>query len=401
MKKSKKERGPRKPFFKRRSVRIWLIVIGVLFIFRLFLPTIVLHYCNKTLANMDGYYGEVRDIDISLYRGAYEIKDIYINKKDSASGVQTLFFRASHIDLSVEWSALLKGRIVGELIFDNASLYFTKDVTEISHVKKDTNDFRQLLEDFMPLKINRFEVKNSSLQYIDNTSKPKVDIALTNLYILALNLKNVVDSNSLLPATVKARGNAYEGNVEVNIRLNPLARDATFDLDAEISKVNLVKLNDFMKAYAGVDVNKGEFGLYSELAAKEGNFTGYVKPLIKDLDVVGPEDRNDAFFTKIWETIVGAVGEVFENQKKDQLATRIPLRGSFKNPNTDVLAAIWEVLRNAFIQALMPSVENKININSVDEEEKEKKGFFRKIFGGKKDKKDDKDGKKTKKDKGD
>lgn len=385
-----------KPFFKRRKVRIWLIIVGILVIIRLFLPYFVLQYCNKVLANMDGYYGEIKDIDISLYRGAYEINDIYIDKKDSATGKQTPFFRAKNIDLSVEWSALFKGALVGELVFNQAALHFTQDKTELSDVKKDTNDFRKLLKDFMPLKINRFEVNNSTLQYLDHGSNPKVDIALSNLHILALNLKNVADSNSLLPATIQAQGDAYEGHVDINLKLDPLAENATFDLDAEIENVNLAMLNDFLKAYGGFDVTKGNFGLFSELAAKDGKFKGYVKPLIKDLKVVGPEDRNDAFFSKLWEAVVGVVGEVFENQKKDQLASRIPLSGSFNNPRPNILEAIWEVLQNAFIQALMPSVDHEININSVSEDKEGKRNIFQKIFGGKKDGKDDKEDKKNK-----
>lgn len=42
------------------------------------------------------------------------------------------------------------------------------------------------------------------------------------------------------------------------------------------------------------------------------------------------------------------------------------MEGKFKNPQTNTLDAIWEVLRNAFVQALLPSVDNEININSVN-----------------------------------
>ncbi|RZM10711.1 MAG: DUF748 domain-containing protein, partial [Pedobacter sp.] len=302
------KKNPRKPFFRRKLVRIWLIIIAILIVIRLFLPAIVLYYCNKSLANMDGYYGHIRDIDISLYRGAYEINDIYINKKDSASGKQTEFIRVQNIDLSVEWSALFKGSLVGELVFNSPSLIFTKDKTEISTVKKDTSDFRKVLKDFMPLKINRFEINNGAIHYVDQGSSPKVDIALSKLHVLATNLRNADDSKVLLPSTAAAQADAYDGHIEVNMKLNPLAENATFDLNADVKNVNLVKLNGFLQAYGGFDVNKGTFGLYSELATKNGDFKGYVKPLIKDLDVVGLEDRKDPFLRKVWEAVVGGVG---------------------------------------------------------------------------------------------
>jgi len=47
-----------------------MVIILVLVIFRILLRYILLHYANKTLANVPGYYGHVEDIDVSLYRGA-------------------------------------------------------------------------------------------------------------------------------------------------------------------------------------------------------------------------------------------------------------------------------------------------------------------------------------------
>lgn len=377
-------------FFKKRNVQVILGIVVLLVILRLILPYVVLRYTNNVLAHMHGYYGHIRDIDIALYRGAYKVNDMYLNKVDSASGKQTDFFRVKNIDLSVEWRALFHGKLVGEMEFNDPTLIFTKDRVELGDVKKDTNDFRKVLKDFMPLKVNSFQVNNGSLHYTDNTSSPRVDISLKKIRLLALNLKNVVDSNKTLPSTITATAAAYEGNMQLNMKLNPLAPAATFDMNAEVQHVNLVLLNDFLKAYGKFDVHKGNFGLYSEMAAKNGQFKGYVKPLIQDLDVVGPEDRHDSFFHKIWETIVGGAGEVFRNHKKDQVATKVPLEGNFKDPKIGTLDAIWEVIRNAFIQALLPSVDNQIDINSVGTEDKdEHKNIFQKIFG-RKDKKEKK-----------
>ncbi|RYF92652.1 MAG: DUF748 domain-containing protein, partial [Chitinophagaceae bacterium] len=185
-------------------------------------------------------------------------------------------------------------------------------------------------------KDSKIEINQGMVHYVDKTSSPKVDVALKNLHVLATNLKNAEDSNTLLPSTVTASANAYEGQVKVNMKLNALAKAATFDLNADIKRVNLVLLNDFLKAYGNFDVTRGTFGLYSEFAAKNGEFKGYVKPIIKDLDVVGPDDRKDAFFNKVWETVVGGVGVIFKNQKKDQIATKVSIEGNFKDPTGDV-----------------------------------------------------------------
>ena len=52
--------------------------------------------------------------------------------------------------------------------------------------------------------------------------------------------------------------------MHMDIKLNPLAEGATFDLYAENKIVNLVALNDFLEAYEGFDVHRGNFGLFAE-----------------------------------------------------------------------------------------------------------------------------------------
>jgi hypothetical protein len=369
-----------------RVHKIFIIIIVVLVVLRILLPYILLKYCNKSLSELKGYYGHIQDIDVSLYRGAYQINDMYLNKVDASTHKQTNFFKVNNIDLSVEWRALFHGRLVGELVFNSPKLIFTKDRTEISDVKKDTNDFRKVLKDFMPLKVNRFEVNNGSIHYVDAGAKPKVDISVEQAHILAENLKNVEDNKTELPSPITATGNVYGGTLSLNMKMDALAQKTRFDLNAEIKNANLVSLNDFLKAYGGFDVNKGTFGLYTEFAAKNGKYKGYVKPVIKDLDVVGPEDRKDKFFQKVWENIVGAAGEILNNPKKNQIATKIPIEGNLAGSNTDIIEMIWELLRNAFIQALMPSIDNQININSLNTSSDDHKSLLQKIFGGGKDK---------------
>ena len=314
---------------------------------------------------------------------------MYLNKLDSSTHKQTEFFRVSNIDLSVEWRALFHGRLVGELIFNSPKLIFTKDRAEISDVKKDTNDFRKVLKDFMPLKVNRFEVNKGSIHYVDAGASPKVDISIQQAHILAQNLKNVEDNKTELPSPITANANVYGGTLTLNMKMDALAKRTRFDLNAEIKNANLVSINDFLKAYGGFDVNKGTLNLYTEFAAKNGSYKGYVKPVIKDLDVVGPEDRKDKFFQKVWENIIGGAGKILENPKKEQIATKVPIEGSFQGSDTDIMEAIWELLSNAFIHALMPSIDNQININSINTNTNDHKGLFHKIFGGKdKDKKD-------------
>ena len=381
--KGSKKKTPTRKEKKQRILRIVLAVLVLIIALRILLPYVVLDFVNKELAELRGYFGHVEDIDISLYRGAYIVKDIYINKNDTATCKQTPLFACPNIDISIECASLFKGRIVSEFEFSSPALRFTEDKAEPEKMEKDTNDFRKMLKTFTPFKVNRFEVFDGKIAYLDETVSPVVDVQLDNTHILARNLSNVVDT-TLLPANVQANADVYGGNLTFNMQIDALAEHPTYDMNAEIKGADLTRLNDFFKAYADFDVNKGTLGLYLEIAAKDRKYIGYVKPVIIDLDVVGPEDRKDNIFRKIWENLVGFAGDVLENPETEQIATKIPIVGEYDDRTVGIWYAILAALRNVFIQAIYPALDYQVSIGSVeavDAEEEKKQGFFKRIFG--------------------
>jgi len=383
MKLSKTITKPTKKIKRRRALRVALALFIVIIGIRLALPYLLLHYVNKNLAAIEGYYGHVRDIDLSLYRGAYIVKDIFINKVDTATKKQTPLFSCPHVDLSIEWRSLFKRRIVSEMEFSSPVLRFTEDATELEQMEKDTNDFRRMLKTFTPSMVNRVEVFNGQIAYLDNTVTPVVNLHLDNAHILARNLYNVVDT-TLLPAVIKGTAEVYEGSMILNMRIDALANDPTYDLDVEVKNANLVGMNDFFKAYGDFDINKGSFGLFMELAAKDRKYIGYVKPFITDLDVVGPEDRKNSILQKIWEAIVGISVDIVKNHKTGTLATKVPIVGEYGDQSIGKWYAVVSAIRNGFVQALYPSLDYQVTIGSVQAvspKESNKEGLYKKVFG--------------------
>ena len=366
-----------------KLLRIVGAIVVLLVILRLILPYIVLNFVNNRLSHFNGYFGHVDDINIALFRGAYLVKNIYIDVVDTTTQKQTPFFASESVDISIEWKSLFKGEIVSELVFENTLLRFTEDAAEPNELKNDSNDFRLMLKTFTPMKVNNVEVFGGKIQFIDNSVTPAVDIFLDNAHVMASNLSNVEDT-TLLPAMIKATADVYEGKLNLNMRINALSLVPTYDLNAEIKNANLVKLNTFFKAYADFDVNKGNLDLFLEIAAKDRKYIGYVKPVIKDLDVVGPEDRKDTVLRKLWEGLIGIAGDILENPKADQVAAKVPLAGSFGDQRIGVWYAVMSTLRNGFIQAIYPALDQQVSINltnSVDPQKGNKGNLFNKVFG--------------------
>ncbi|MGV3636141.1 MAG: DUF748 domain-containing protein [Flavobacteriales bacterium] len=369
------------PLAKRsRTRRIVLYIVLALVAIRVALPFVLLHLLNDRLKSIPGYHGNAEDLDLALIRGAYRIENVFLDRVDSTTQERTPFIGAGSIDLSVEWKALFHGAVVGELVIEHAQVNFTKDKAEPAQVQGDTTSLGDLLQDLMPLRINRVEVHRGEVHYLDPTSSPKVDLRMDHVELLALNLRNSYDSSVVLPASLRAEAAINSGRFTLNMALNPLEASPTFDLDLALTDVRLPELNDFFQAYANVDVNRGTFGLYAEIATKERRFAGYVKPIVHDLDVVGPEDKDDTVFRKLWEGIAGTAGAILTNPREDQVATKLEFSGRLDEPIVHSWYAIIDLIRNAFIRALQPTIDREISIGNVGRASEREKGFFKRLF---------------------
>lgn len=60
---------------------IVVLVVVALIIVRLQLPSMVKDYLNDKMAEMGDYKGEIADVDIHLWRGAYSVHQLEITKK--------------------------------------------------------------------------------------------------------------------------------------------------------------------------------------------------------------------------------------------------------------------------------------------------------------------------------
>lgn len=367
---------------KKTWIILWSIVL-LLSIARLMLPYFVTRYVNKVLADIPGYQGSIGDVDIWLIRGAYIIHDLKIFKVNGNDKVP--FIDIPHSDLSVEWPALLKGSVVGEIIFEKPKLNFIGgDGDEKKEPGNDTQtgedvDWTEPLKDLMPLQINRLEINDGAIYFHDFTTKPKVTIHLDSLQLRATNLNNAQRQKEKLPSEVVVTAKSIGGGkLNVVMNLNVLKEIPDLDMNLKFEGVHMPALNDFFAAYSKIDIEKGTFNLYSELAVNDSEITGYVKPIAQNVKVVDWKKDKENPLNLIWQSIVGVVVEFFENQKEDQFATKVPLNGNLKDIKSGVWPTIWNVFRNGFVQAFERNTDNSIKFsdavaNGTKEPEKSKK----------------------------
>jgi hypothetical protein len=349
-----------------RSPLLWIaaVLVAALIALRIALPDLVLRYVNKKLDNLEGYSGRIDDIDISLWRGAYQIQGVRIVKSNGR--VPVPFLAAEEIDISVEWRALFDGDIVAEIDLYRPALNFVKGPTPKTSQTEPADNWTDTVRELAPFQINRFAIHNGSVHYRDLHSDPKVNIYVQRINAVARNLTNAEDLGGSLVASFDARGLAMSsGRLKLSGTYNPYAKHPTFEVDATLNRLNIKQLNNFLKAYASVDAESGKLSIDTELAASRGRFRGYVKPFIDDLQVLDWNRESEGFLTRIWEGIVEVAAEVLEDQSKDRVATRIPFRGTIDDPEADIWSTIGGILKNAFLESIRRGLEDEIAVSDA------------------------------------
>jgi uncharacterized protein YhdP len=329
------------------------------------LPRFVQRFVDRKLEELPGYTGSVADIDLSLWRGAYQIQGLRVMK--TGGKVPVPFVAAREIDLSVEWKALLHGSIVAEIELYEPKLNFVNAKDPARRQTSMDSKWTDTVRDLVPFEINRFAIHDGQIHYRDLESEPRVDVFVQRLNASAHNLTNSEDIGGTLYASFAGKALAMgSGSVSFKGRVDPYAVKPTFDLAFGLSDLELKQLNDFLQAYANVDAEAGSFSLDAEFRASHGRFRGYGKPFVKNLQLLRWNEEKESFLGKLWEGFVEVVSEIFENHKHDSIATRIPFSGSIDEPSADIFATIGGVLKNAFLKSLRRGIEGSVVMGGRD-----------------------------------
>lgn len=353
---------------------ILYILVGLLLL-RMLLPYVAVYFINRKLARIKGYEGHIDKITMNLFRGSYTLGGLVVHKTGPKVSSQEPFFTAQGIDLLIQWKALFKKSIVATVVIEQPELNLTKE-PGVSDPGEKSASLKTLLQDVLPFTIH-LGIKDGMINYVDRTSKAYVDLEVSDLTVCIRDFGN---RHEFSPAYINANAKIYQGTFDFTMQLYPMAERLTFDMNSEIKNVNLVLLNEFFRAYAGIDVNRGMFDMYTEVAAREGGFKGYVKPVIKELDVVGAEDRDDNLLRKLWEGFVAGVYQAIKNKKEDQVAAKIPIEGRLDDPHVNIFVAVLTIFQNAFFHAIRPSVDDVISMASVRTSVSKARGLVKGIF---------------------
>jgi hypothetical protein len=364
---------------KHRKKWIALFTIVLFLIgFRLYLPTLAKNYANRQLNKDPLYHGEISEVKLHLWRGAYSAIGLRLERVEDKKTIP--FVSADEVEVGLSWKELLHRAVLAKIRVKNLDLNVVQEQQpgeggkQIAlgrktkeGKKEEASDWKDTFKNMVPLNVGRLNIEGRSIHFRDLTANPPVHIYLDHVNIVGRNLTNSQKMASSLFGNVDFRGRLMRsGDLNIHLLVNPLVSPPEFKVTTRLKNLDLTKLNEFFTAYGKFDVKSGSFSLYSEMATADNNIKGYVKPLIKNLKVADfKEDKKKGVVHAFWEVIVGAVGGIFKNYPAHQQAAKIAFEGRLDDPQTSNWQVFKSVLHNMFVKPISPSVDKSVKLADV------------------------------------
>jgi hypothetical protein len=209
------------------------------------------------------------------------------------------------------------------------------------------------------LKLAELDIRNSRLAFNNQSSDPPYVLFIDDTNMTLTNLGNhQAQGLSHVNLTGRFMGS---GATRVYGTFVASGGGPQFATNIEIVNTDVTALNPLLRAQGKFDVAQGLFTVYAQLGVKNNHITGYVKPMFSNLKVYDAQkDKNKGVLQQAKEVLVGAAAHVFKNRQTQKVASQVNLNGTLKSPNVSTWEAFVEVVRNAFIQAILPGFDRQV-----------------------------------------
>ncbi|HEX6948596.1 MAG TPA: DUF748 domain-containing protein [Nitrospira sp.] len=228
---------------------------------------------------------------------------------------------------------------------------------EVHRAKKVAQKVKKANQDTsVVVKVEHGKIVHSEVGFVNKATDPDYRVFIADLDMDVKNLSNRLEEGTgMVRMTGKFMGS---GRTELKGDFRPEKPRPDFDLNVKIVKTEVEAFNNVLRAYGDIDTHRGVFAFFSELAVKDNQIHGYVKPLLKDVEVYDPEqDKEKPVTKKIYEAVVGGVLGLFENKTRNEVATVTDLSGPVENPHANTWQVVEKLVQNAFFKAILPGFE--------------------------------------------
>ena len=220
---------------------------------------------KKINASLTGYTAHIQDLDFNIFGFSVTLRNVTIRQDAHPDPLVAMVPR---LKASVQWSELLKLKLVSDFKFDQPQIYLN-----LPQLRQEYNDeipvhkrgWQEAAFAVYPLKINLFQINDGSFTYIDQD--PTRPLKLSHVFFRANNIRNIRSADRVYPSPVHAEGVIFgTGRGEVDGHANFLAEphmgfNTLFTLDQVpldyfrpmLQRANMSLHNGFLSSHGRVE----------------------------------------------------------------------------------------------------------------------------------------------------
>ncbi|MAI38309.1 MAG: hypothetical protein CL599_12250 [Alteromonas sp.] len=357
---------------KRTWFTVIVVTVLLLILARVGAPYAVQYYINQQINQTKGITGQVGDVDLQLYRGAYAVDDIEIYAVDEQSSPKPLL-SVKTLDFSLAWSAVLNGNLVTNMVFSQPKVVvYDKDTTtpEQNQQVKDERTWIGLANNLVVFSIDTLKIIDGKISLVNQTKKGEIPTYIANINADIKNITNAQNLTKTLVTSVDVKGDLMgEATLTLVGKLDPFSEQANFDFNMEVQRFSVKQIQTVFNVYTPFDIEAGGIDGAMELAAKSNEVNGYAKAGVYDLSIFSwredAEKDDDGLFTIIFEGGADLLSAILENDESQLVAARIPIEGTLDSTDISTFQAVVSVLKNAFFDATKMQVDDIVSYESV------------------------------------
>jgi hypothetical protein len=165
-------------------------------------------------ARLKGYTARIGKLDFHPIGFSVDFHDVVIMQD---AHPDPPVFRVPRLSASVQWGAIVRGRVVADFELDGPEIYvdrthFTRELEDPTPVTD--RGWQDALQAMYPLKINEFVVRRGAFTYVDSgQARP---LTLSGLEVVVENVRNVRSEPDVYPSPIQIRATVFdEGRLEV------------------------------------------------------------------------------------------------------------------------------------------------------------------------------------------
>ncbi len=246
----------------RRSWVLWLfgslaVVVGLAYAVAFLIDEPLRQHMERNInTRLTGYTVRIGKLDLHPLDFSLDLKDLTIVQN---AHPRPPVARIHGLSASVQWRALLDGRLVGDMVLDHPTVIINlrQAKAEIADkVPLSQRGWQRALEAIYPLKINEFRVVEGDVTYVDQG--PFRPLYIRRLNLRADNIRNIRSPDRTYPSDLHLEGVVFDtGRLAVDGRADFLAEPHPgVRANVELEEIELDYFKPITNRY-NVSVNRG------------------------------------------------------------------------------------------------------------------------------------------------